>query len=691
MNFLHCCRKQFENISSEWSFCAGAAAGVLFAPAALVLCLFLPRSRMTALAAGTLLVLLVQLGGALQGPVSFEKLLEDRGAQIEYEVRLDDLRLTRVPGLEQPRGVAAELKRFRFAGGEEWHSCRGRITFFSNLPVPPEYGMCLSGTGTLIKSSLPWDRDPWRIFTDTYQIRGCEKTWRTWVLKLRDSLLERLCSNIRDDTDRNLAAAFFLGTTGGMTQERRRDFAAAGTVHLFAVSGLHVGMAAMLILLLLRFTPFVFRCFAAALLVWCYVLLTGAAVPALRAGFMIGLFLCFRGLLLSVSPLRIMGIAAAVIIIADPDALYSIGFHYSFLITAVLLLLAEKLNDLRLLQSRHLEIMPFNAFTLRERRKFYFGFSLQALLVSGFAAALAGSVVSLYHTMALTPGAVIANWFTMPVLGLLFAMFPVKLLASCCGSAADRIAGSIIEMFFGYLRTVAGIMSDWAAPFHAVPPGIFMAAVLTCLLLGALSFRRRLYAVLAGGAFLLTFLIFPLTSFWSKPRITVISSDSGTPASVVVADTGLRELTLVNPVRNHIPETEQALKRSGISRIAEVLFSRSLVRNVTGLDYLCGRFKVEKVVMPPGARRNGYFTDRITERGGDFYYVHEGKGGEKVKIFREKSKFAIEYPDSGVMLGWRLEITDRDKGRVLDLYRNNKKVTALLPWSCKNGVWHYEL
>ena len=691
LNLLRQCRKHLECVSSEWSFCAGTVLGVFCAPLALLFGVLLPPGRAFWLAIGTCGVLLMQLFPAAFVPPHFEQIMAGRSARIDYEIRLDDLRITGVDSLELPKALRAQLTKIRFDGETRYYPCRGEIILFPDMPPPRCYGSIITGKGTL---QAPREDDvytSWLLVSENSSPAGRRKTWRSAVLKIRDSLLERLCSSIADDNVRHLAAAFFLGTTGGMTQERRHDFAAAGTIHLFAVSGLHVGMAAMLFLVILRLLPFRIRCFTAAALVWGYVLLTGAAVPAVRAGVMISLFLICRGMLFAVSSLRIMGAAAGIIIISDPEAVKSIGFHYSFLITAVLLLLAERMNTLRELQGRIFEIMPFSPATAGERRCFRWRFTLQALVISGISATLAGSVISLCHAMALTPGAVIANWFTLPVLGILFAMLPVKLLASCAGGVWDRTAAGIIEMFFDYLKAVAEIMSSFAAPFYAIPPGKWLTVVMIVLLLAALSCRRKAAAVVCGIVFLLLLAAFPLVSWFGKSAVTVISSDTGTPPTVVICDKALREISIINPVRAHRKELEKAVKSSGIPLIAEIGFSKASVRNLSDLKYLCSRYMIEKVLLPRGARRNGHFTDSITEYGGNYRCTAEGAGGEKMKILRKKDGFAIEYPDSGVMLGWRLEISHCDRGRVLNFSGTEGKVSALLPWSSKNGIWQYEL
>ena len=691
MYLLRQCQKAFEALSSEWCFFAGTAAGVICPPAALLAGILFPLNRAFWVAAGTMAVLLFQWGSVVFSPAHFEKQLSRRPVRIGYEIKLTDHRLSALPELDRRRGVYARLVKFRRMGEKDFHLSGGEVTFYANIPIPQIYGAVLTGEGILEPFDPSAKNRHWILTGDLFRLKQLDRSFFTYMLEIRDKLLERLCSNISNDTNRNLAAAFFFGFTGGLTSERRQDFAAAGTVHLFAVSGLHVGMAALLVLWGLRFLPFRLRCFGAALMIFFYVMLTGAAVPALRAGVMIGFILVCRGLLLSVSSLRLMGAAGGLILIADPEALSSIGFQYSFFITAVLLMLGRRMKEYHELEFRIFSLMPFNLQTRKARRKKERLFKVFSLVISGAMATVAGSVIAYCHSIAVAPGAVAANVLTIPVLGLLFAWLPVKVLASFLSGDIDRFAGRVIEFGFDYLRFVAETTADLAVPFYAVPPGIWGCGAMIVLLLTALWVKNKKYSVLAGCLFFMLLCYFPLRAFGRGPQVAVISSDSGVPPTLVVTDSALKEAVVVNPVSAHTEKMEKLLRAGVVTKIAEVGFSAPSVRNLSGLGYLQRRYRIEKVLMPGNKRRNWQFFDRITEGGGEFYFVSEGSGGEKLKLFREKNKFAIEYPDSGVMLGWRLEINDKDNGREITFIRKGKKVSSTLPWSSKNGVWQHEL
>ena len=116
LNLLRQCRKHLECVSSEWSFCAGTVFGVFCAPLALLFGVLLPPGRAFWLAIGTCGVLLMQLFPAAFVPPHFEQIMAGRSARIDYEIRLDDLRITGVDLLELPQALRAQLTKIRFDG-----------------------------------------------------------------------------------------------------------------------------------------------------------------------------------------------------------------------------------------------------------------------------------------------------------------------------------------------------------------------------------------------------------------------------------------------------------------------------------------------------------------------------------------------------------------------------------------------
>ena len=126
--------------------------------------------------------------------------------------------------------------------------------------------------------------------------------------------------------------AILLGTRGGLTRARRTMFAAAGTIHVFAISGLHVMVVAGLITgLLRRFdVPLHARGLVAVPLVVAYTLLTGARPSAVRAAVMASLWFLAPVFGRRPDPLASWSVTAFAVYLLHPERLFDVGCTLSF-------------------------------------------------------------------------------------------------------------------------------------------------------------------------------------------------------------------------------------------------------------------------------------------------------------------------------------------------------------------------
>lgn len=172
-----------------------------------------------------------------------------------------------------------------------------------------------------------------------------------------DVLRERIERSIRDTVEDRDAAALFaglaVGATGGMTREQWQVFAATGTTHLVAISGMHVtlfawlaaGAARRLWALPLggarRRPPAVRREVFAAVVGVCaaigYALLAGFGIPTQRTVVMLAVWYAMRTGGREQSGAEALGWAALAVLVIDPLAPLSSGFWLSFTAMAVLI------------------------------------------------------------------------------------------------------------------------------------------------------------------------------------------------------------------------------------------------------------------------------------------------------------------------------------------------------------------
>lgn len=154
-------------------------------------------------------------------------------------------------------------------------------------------------------------------------------------------------SSVSDATGA-LLSALLVGDGELLSDDTRSDYAATGLAHVLAVSGLHVGIVAAIVLMLLwplvlcRFGRL--RILLAIVAVWVYAVLAGMPPSAVRAAVMATVLLG-AGLLSRRSfPINSLCLAGLIIMAFDPISVMSVGFQLSFAAVAAIVLLVPLIN-----------------------------------------------------------------------------------------------------------------------------------------------------------------------------------------------------------------------------------------------------------------------------------------------------------------------------------------------------------
>lgn len=157
----------------------------------------------------------------------------------------------------------------------------------------------------------------------------------------RSMLADRLMPpGTEGDARRQVLCALLLGARDRADELTLLDFRRGGCLHAFAVSGLHVGLVAMLIWPLMRWfrvRPVVARPLL-VLLMGVYVLLTGAQAPALRAYVMLAAVLAGVMLARRVCLTNVWCLAGLLLLMVEPRQLLQPGFQLSFAVYAAICL-----------------------------------------------------------------------------------------------------------------------------------------------------------------------------------------------------------------------------------------------------------------------------------------------------------------------------------------------------------------
>ncbi len=181
-------------------------------------------------------------------------------------------------------------------------------------------------------------------FERNLSVTDAPSTIETLRENLYTKIYKILSVNMHEE-NAGIAYALITGDKSQIPKQIKREFSIAGTAHILAVSGLHVGLIAAAIYIFLGFisnhnTKFI----SFTVLLFSYIWLTGFRVTALRAGIMAALYLYFKLRQRQVKAVNIVSAVALINIIINPSVIYSVGFQMSFLAILGIIFFYGKIN-----------------------------------------------------------------------------------------------------------------------------------------------------------------------------------------------------------------------------------------------------------------------------------------------------------------------------------------------------------
>ncbi len=217
--------------------------------------------------------------------------------------------------------------------------------------------------------------------------------------------------------------AMLLGARHELSADAKSLFLRSGTMHLFAISGLHIGVIAGAIHVILRvcrvprLTAFLLGC----TLLLGYVDLIGQTPSAVRAWLMITCFHGSRVCRAPGNPVAAIATSALLVLLLNPLQLFSAGFQMSYAIVFALLLHGIPLSEHWLALIRPWRDLP-RATLSRGQRLIQAG--TEKVLTAGaltWSASLIGIISSVGFFSWFTPLAFYANLLLVPLAGLVIA------------------------------------------------------------------------------------------------------------------------------------------------------------------------------------------------------------------------------------------------------------------------------
>ncbi|MFY2825024.1 ComEC/Rec2 family competence protein [Ruegeria sp. MALMAid1280] len=339
------------------------------------------------------------------GPVEGRVVAMDRSASDALRVTLDQVRIGDVPEDRRPQRVRLSLH------GESADLAPGQRIMTTGHLSPPQ--------GPVEPGGFDFRRHAWfqRLGAVGYTrvpvmtvARPEEAAEGVRVTALRMAISERVRSILPGEIG-GFAAAVTTGDRSGMGQETLKSLRASNLAHLLAISGLHMGLLTGFVFLVCRLAlsaiPSValrlpvrkLAALCALVAAVIYLMLSGGNVATERAfvmaSVMLGAILIDRRAI----SLRVVAVAALIVLVLRPESLLSPGFQMSFAATTALVAVFGQLRDYG--------PMPEPKWTK----------PVVGLLLSSAIAGLATAPIGAAHFNTMSHYGLLANMLSVPVMG----------------------------------------------------------------------------------------------------------------------------------------------------------------------------------------------------------------------------------------------------------------------------------
>lgn len=263
----------------------------------------------------------------------------------------------------------------------------------------------------------------------------------------------------------NIYITMLLGDDTELTQEQRARYRATGTMHFFAISGLHIGVIAAVIaqcLSLIRIPRNLGPLIGLPLL-YLYVEITGASPSAMRAFLMTAFFWASFALRRQHTPFAALVNSAIAVLLINPAQLWSLGFQLSYTVVASILLLGLPLSRF-LKQSLQLyRWLPEEDWNKRQRIVSGTVNKLIPLFAIGSSAWLASMPLCAAAFNFVAPGAVVLNI-------LLVCLVTIAIISGILSIGCGALLLLPISEFINHAAWIVIFVMDWIVRAGTILP-----------------------------------------------------------------------------------------------------------------------------------------------------------------------------------------------------------------------------
>ncbi len=507
------------------------------------------------------------------------------------------------------------LKLERFGSGNHSHPVTGtiRILLPAQPGITPGYGERWSISGAIRKDNRPlyWSRGvAGTMYADASRSRIVEARqghrFIAWCYEMRMHAYDRLGWGMSDDAASvSVSRALLLGYRQDIDRTVYDAFARTGTLHILALSGMHVGILVMLLVIVLKASgvsrQYWVLWITPILLV--YTVATGAASSMVRATIMGVIY--FSAMLVRRKPdvVTALSLAALLILLAAPLELFSPGFILSFVAVGGLVTIYPRIMKRWTKADQDAAVEP-------ETGWLHASYRIRTMFISTAAISLSAWLVTLplivLISHLISPVALLVNLVMGPLSFVLLLTECLSMLSSALSVQAAITFNHANDVFAQWLLALIDISSKWPAAYFYVAAWSLAAVTMWYLLLLVALSTHRWPGRLAWAGLLFMVVVSVGQRSWSNNVHAAVLSCGD--ANVLLIDGPGNHAVLIDSGsayqnRNLL----DALRSRGINRIDQLWISRATTDAYGGVAGLLDRMAVDSIVTPvTGSRQQGF-------------------------------------------------------------------------------------
>lgn len=290
-----------------------------------------------------------------------------------------------------------------------------------------------------------------------------EPTWLNKVHMMRNRLQSRIFDSSLPPHAQQFVVATLLGNGRVIDPTTHDTFAAAGVSHILAQSGLHMGVIALILWIILMPLDYIrakkLRFIITILALACYAIFTGLSPSVVRATIMTGIVLLALVLHRRSIALNALAIAALILIIYKPASMFEAGFQLSFVTVATLL------------------VVPMNRIKGNKIKSYIAGIAITSVI-----AMFATIALTAWHFNSISLASIVTNVLILPLFPLAMGLNAMYVVTCAIGCDISWLTHSV-SMLYTLIETIIQYISS-TLPSHV--SGVYVTLIDVCLYYAAL-------------------------------------------------------------------------------------------------------------------------------------------------------------------------------------------------------------